>query len=155
MSLDEIHESNTQFHGSWRFFARDSLAGEVLDLPEVSIAASHVSWAMMNAAFLPGPVHGEAELERAAATASTYFTPRGRGWMLALCEDWLPARLRERASALLAPQACRRRLVATGMVAERLAPSLHPLPSLQVRQARDSRGRETSRTSTPVATTCA
>ena len=61
--------------------------------------------------------------------------------MLALCEDWLPPGCRERASALLAPHGLSPSMVATGMVAERLVPSLHPLPSLQVRQARDSRGR--------------
>jgi ribosomal protein S18 acetylase RimI-like enzyme len=141
MPLDEIHESNTQLQGAWRFFARSSRAGEVLDLPEVSIASSHVSWSMMNAAFLPRPVETEEALERAAATAESYFAPKGRGWMLALCEDWVPPRLRTRAGELLAGHGLKLSLVATGMVAERLAPAFHPPPTLDIRQTTDSAGR--------------
>ncbi|HEX8436503.1 GNAT family N-acetyltransferase [Archangium sp.] len=141
MSLDELHESNTQLQGSWRFFARSSRAGEVLELPEVSIASSNVSWSMMNAAFLPSPVGTEEALERAAAAAASYFVPRGRGWMLALCEDWVPPRLRTRAGELFAGHGLKLSLVATGMVAERLAPALRPLPTLEIRQATDSAGR--------------
>ncbi|HYO54942.1 GNAT family N-acetyltransferase [Archangium sp.] len=141
MSIDEIHESNLRFHGCWRFFARNSVAGEVLDLPEVCIASSNVSWSMMNAAFLPAPMETEEALERAAATAARYFMPRGRGWMLALCEDWMPPRLRERAGELFAPHGLKPSMVATGMVAERLAPSMRPLPAMELRQARGSQGR--------------
>ncbi|PTL79319.1 GNAT family N-acetyltransferase [Vitiosangium sp. GDMCC 1.1324] len=141
MSIDEIHESNVRFHDSWRFFARNSVAGEVHDLPEVCVASSNVSWSMMNAAFLPAPVETEEVLERAAAAAARYFVPRRRGWMLALCEDWVPARLRERAGALFAPHGLKLTMVATGMVAERLAPPMRPLPLMDIRQTKDSRGR--------------
>jgi ribosomal protein S18 acetylase RimI-like enzyme len=141
MSHDEIHESNTLLHGSWRFFARNSVAGEVLDLPEVSIASSNVSWSMMNAAFLASLVETEEALERAAATAARHLAPKGRGWMLALCEDQVPARLRERAGELFAPHGLKLSMVATGMVAEHLAPSMRPQPVLEVRQAKDSQGR--------------
>ena len=141
MSLDEIHESNTQFHGAWRFFARHSPAGEVLDLPEVSIASSNVSWTMMNVAFLPTPVDTPEVLERAAAAATHYFQPRGRGWMFALCEDWLSPRLRERVGELLAPHGLTLSLMATGMVTERLAPVMRPMPALEVHHAWDKQGR--------------
>ncbi|MCY1075472.1 GNAT family N-acetyltransferase [Archangium lansingense] len=141
MSHDEIHESNTQFHGAWRFFARKSLSGDVLDLPEVSIASSNVSWSMMNAAFLPTPVETEEALKRAAATAARHLAPRGRGWMLALCESWVPPRLRERAGELFAPYGLKLSLVATGMVAERLSPPIRPQPVMEVRQTKDSQGR--------------
>lgn len=141
MSLDEIHESNTQFHGAWRFFARNSPAGQVLDLPEVSIASSNVAWTMMNAAFLPSPVDSPQALERAAAAASAYFQPRGRGWMFALCEDWLSPRLRERVGEVLAPQGLTLSLMATGMVTERLAPALRPMPSLEVRGTQNKQAR--------------
>jgi ribosomal protein S18 acetylase RimI-like enzyme len=141
MTNDDIRESNTQFHGAWRFFARNSRAGEVLELPEVSIASSNVAWSMMNAAFLPSPVETEEALERAAAAAARYFVPRKRGWMLALCEDLVPLRLRERAGELLSPHGLRPSLVATGMVAERLAPPSRPLPSLDIHLATDARGR--------------
>ncbi|QRN95070.1 GNAT family N-acetyltransferase [Archangium violaceum] len=142
MSIDEIHESNTRFHDTWRFFARNSVAGEVLDLPEVSIAASNVAWSMMNAAFLPGPVETEEALTRAAATAARYFAAGKHGWMFALCEDQLPPRLRTRADGLLAPHGLTPSMVATGMVAERLAPPMRPLPVMDIRQARDAEGRQ-------------
>jgi ribosomal protein S18 acetylase RimI-like enzyme len=141
MSIDEIRESNTQFHGSWRFFARSSPAGEVLELPEVSIASSNVTWSMMNTAFLPSPVETEEALEKAATVAARYFVPKGRGWMLALCEDWVPPRLRERAEELFSVHGLKLSMVATGMVAERLVPAMRPLPTLQVRHATDSAGR--------------
>ncbi|WP_375771644.1 GNAT family N-acetyltransferase [Archangium gephyra] len=141
MSHDEIHESNTQLYGSWRFFARSSLAGEVLDLPEVSIASSNVSWSMMNAAFLPAAVETEEALKRAAATAARHLAPQGRGWMLAFCEDQVPPRLRDRAGELFAPHGLKLSMVATGMVAERLAPALRPPPVLEVRQTADAQGR--------------
>ncbi|WP_434388136.1 GNAT family N-acetyltransferase [Melittangium boletus] len=141
MSSDDVHESNARFQEAWRFFARQSAAGEVLDLPGVSIASSNVAWAMMNAAFPPGPVDTERALSDAAATAARHFAPKRLPWMLAVCEDWVPTPLRERAGALLAPHGLRPAVVATGMVAERLVPPLNLLPRLEVRQAQDSRGR--------------
>lgn len=141
MSIDEIHESNVRFHDAWRFFARSSVAGEVHDLPEVCIASSNVAWSMMNVAFFPAPVETEEALERAAATAARFFEPRGLGWIFALCKDWVPARLRERARTLFAPHGLKLSMVATGMVAERLAPPMRPLPSLELRQARDAKER--------------
>jgi GNAT superfamily N-acetyltransferase len=138
MSPDDIHESNTRFHGAWRFFAQKSPTGEVIDLPEVGIASSNVPWAMLNAAFLPAPVETEEALTKAATAASRYFAPRRRGWMLALCEDWVPPALRARAAALLAPLGLKSTVVATGMVAERLLPAQRPLPRLEVRAARDA-----------------
>ncbi|MET0402498.1 MAG: GNAT family N-acetyltransferase [Cystobacter sp.] len=138
---DDIHESNARFHEAWCFFARKSTTGEVLDLPEVSIASSNVPWAMLNAAFLRAPVDTEAALKRAASAAFDYFAPRGRGWMFALCEDWLPRALRSRVTTLLAPLELRPSVMATGMVAERLLPAARPLPRLKVLATRDGHGR--------------
>jgi ribosomal protein S18 acetylase RimI-like enzyme len=140
-SPEDILESNTLFHDAWRFFARASASGEVLELPEVSIAASHVTWAMMNAAFVPRPVETEEALRRAARAAAHYFAPHPRAWMLAVCEDWVPGPLRDRLNVLFAPQGLRPVLVATGMVAERLLPELRPPPRLRWHAASDSRGR--------------
>jgi ribosomal protein S18 acetylase RimI-like enzyme len=141
MSPEEIHESNTRFQDAWRFFARGSPTGEVLDPPGVSIASSNVPWAMLNAAFLPAPVDTEAALRHAATAAARYFTPRGQGWMLALCEDWVPPALRARAASLFAPLGLMPSVVATGMVAERLLPPARPLPRMEMRAASDARVR--------------
>jgi ribosomal protein S18 acetylase RimI-like enzyme len=86
-------------------------------------------------------VETEEALARAAAAAARYFAPGGHGWMLALCEDWVPPRLRARAEALFAPHGLTPSMVATGMVAESLAPSMRPLPVLDIRQATDTGGR--------------
>jgi GNAT superfamily N-acetyltransferase len=142
MPIDEILESNTQFLNAWRYFARHSPTGEVLDLPEVHIASSNVSWMMLNVAFLPAPLETEAELRSAAAAAARYFEPRGNGWMLAVCEDWLAPGLRPRAAELLASHGLQTGMDTTGMVTDRLMEPVRPLPSLDFRQAADARGRQ-------------
>lgn len=141
MPIDEILESNTQFLGAWRFFARHSPTGEVLDLPEVHIASSNVAWAMLNVAFLPAPQETAEGLQRAAAAAARYFQPRGNPWMLAVCEDWLAPGLRPRAAELLAPYGLKTGMDTTGMVTDRLVEPVRPLPSLELRQAVDTEGR--------------
>ena len=138
MSIDEIRESHTQFHDAWRFFARSNPAGEVLELPEVSIASSNVTWPLMNTAFIPSHVETEETLEKAATAAARYFLPKGRGWMLALCEDWISPRLRERAGELLAVHGLKPVMMTTGMVAERLAPATRSSPALDIRHAMGS-----------------
>lgn len=85
MPIDEILESNEQFLKAWRLFARNSPTGEVLDLPDVHIASSNVSWMMLNVAFLRAPLKSDEELQRAAAAAAGYFGPKGNPWMLAVC----------------------------------------------------------------------
>lgn len=141
MPIDEVLESNTQFLGAWRFFARHSPTGEVLDLPEVHIASSNAAWAMLNVAFLPAPVETEEGLQRAAAAAARYFQPRGNAWMFAVCEDWLAPELRPRTAGLLAPHGLKSGMDTTGMVTDRLVEPVRPLPPLELRQAVDSRGR--------------
>jgi GNAT superfamily N-acetyltransferase len=142
MPIDEILESNTQFLGAWRFLARHSPTGEVLDLPEVHIASSNIAWSIQNGAFLPAPQQTEAGLQRAAAAAARYFEPRGNGWLLAVCEDWLSPELRPRAAELLAPYGLMPAMVATGMVTDRLLEPVRPLPALELRPVTDSRGRQ-------------
>jgi ribosomal protein S18 acetylase RimI-like enzyme len=141
MAIEEIHESNTQFLGSWRLFARNTPKGEVVELPEVHIASANVAWQIMNAAFLPAPVETEDALERAAAASARFFTPRERGWTLVVCEDWLAPSLRAKAGALLARYGLKSALDTIGMVAESLVPPTQPLPALEVRQAVDTLGR--------------
>ncbi|MBZ4416584.1 GNAT family N-acetyltransferase [Myxococcus sp. RHSTA-1-4] len=141
MPIDEILESNVQFLNAWRFFARHSPTGEVLDLPDVHIASSNVSWMMLNVAFLRAPLKTEEELKRAAAAAAGYFAPRGNAWMLAVCEDWLAPELRPRAAELLAPYGLKTGMDTTGMVTDRLVEPVRPLPELEFRQAVDTKGR--------------
>jgi len=141
MPIDEILESNTQFLGAWRFFARHSPKGEVLDLPEVHIASANVTWSMMNAAFLPAPQQAAEGLQRTAAAAARYFESRGKGWLLAVCEDWLAPDLRPRAAELLAPHGLKHAMATTGMVTDRLLEPVRPLPALELRPVTEVQGR--------------
>ncbi|WP_343073334.1 GNAT family N-acetyltransferase [Pyxidicoccus fallax] len=141
MPIDEILESNQQFLGAWRFMARHNPRGEVLDLPDVHIASANGAWMMLNVAFLRAPVKSAEELQRAAAAAAGYFVPRGNPWMLAVCEDWLPAEVRPRAAELLAPYGLKTGMDTTGMVTDALVPPRRPLPEVELRQAVDTKGR--------------
>ncbi|QRK12620.1 GNAT family N-acetyltransferase [Archangium violaceum] len=141
MPIDEILESNTQLLGAWRFFARHSPNGEVLDLPEVHIASANGVWQMLNIAMPRGPHETAEELQRSAAAAARYFESRGCAWMFAVCEDWLAPGFRSRAAELLAPYGLNPGLDTTGMVTDRLVEPVRPLPALEFRQAVDSQGR--------------
>lgn len=141
MPIDEILESNEQFQKAWDFFARHSPTGEVLDLPDVHIASSNVSWMMLNVAFLHAPLKSDEELQRAAAAAASYFGPRGNPWMLAVCEDWLTPGTRTRAAELLAPHGLQTGMDTTGMVTDQFLEPARPLPEVDLRQAVDLKGR--------------
>lgn len=135
MLTAEIQESNDQFRGAWRHFAVHSPKGEVVDTPEVFVASANVPWTLMNGAFLPAPVETEAALERAVATAAGYFAPRKSGWAFLLCEDWVAPSLRPRIAAVFEAYGAKRFVTTIGMVAERLAPPVRPLPHLEVHHA--------------------
>jgi ribosomal protein S18 acetylase RimI-like enzyme len=131
----DISESNAQFRGAWRHFAVNSPKGEVADTPEVFIASSNASWAMLNMAFLPKPVETEAALERSVAAAASRLASNKAGWIYVACDDWLAPSVREKAPALFEAHGLRRTMNAMGMVAERLLPPTRLLPALEVRQA--------------------
>lgn len=142
MTHTEIRESNEQFQGAWSLFAERSPAGELLRSPEVVIASSNVSWALMNAAFLPSELETEAELQRAITAAARYFQPKGRGWMFALCQDWLTPALRARAPELLGAHGLKPALELTGMVADQLLPPSRALAALDMCPVSDAKGRQ-------------
>ena len=137
MSRAEIDESHAQFRGAWRLFALGTPAGEVVERPEVFLTAGHVSWSLMNMAFLQRPVETEAELERAVDLAARYFTQGPHGWSFTLTQDWLAPSLRERADAVLATRGLKPGMTTTGMVAEKLLAPVRPLPKLDLRPVSD------------------
>lgn len=141
MSRAEIDESHAQFQGAWRLFALGRPLGEVVERPEVFITAGHVSWSLLNMAFLQNPVETEAELERAVDSAARYFAQGPNGWSFTLTPDWLAPSLRERADALLASRGLHIGMTTTGMVADRLLAPLRPLPKLDLRPVSNEWGR--------------
>ncbi|MFP2930721.1 GNAT family N-acetyltransferase, partial [Pyxidicoccus sp. 3LG] len=138
----EIDESHAQYRGSWRLLALGSRSGEVVERPEVYIAASHVSWALMNCAFLRAPVESEQALAASVASAARYFSAGKHGWCFVLGEDWLAPQVREQAASILAWYGLKPVMTATGMVADRLVAPVRPLPPLDLRAAEDAAGRE-------------
>lgn len=107
----------------------------MVDTPEVFIASANVPWTLMNGAFLHAPVETEAALERAVATAARYFTSRKLGWAFLLCEDWVTPALRPRIAPVFEAYGAKRLIGTIGMVAERLAPPVRPLPRLEIHHA--------------------
>ncbi|RKH62734.1 GNAT family N-acetyltransferase [Corallococcus aberystwythensis] len=140
MSRTEIDESYAQFRGAWRLFALGLPKGEVVERADVFITAGHVSWALMNMAFLTRPVETEAQLEHAVDSAARYFEQGPHGWAFTLTPDWLAPALRERADALLAARGLKPGMATTGMVADRLLEPVRPLAPIDLRPVRDEWG---------------
>ncbi|NVJ04168.1 GNAT family N-acetyltransferase [Myxococcus sp. AM001] len=138
----EIDESNAQFRGAWRMFALGGASGEVVERPDIYIAAGHVTWSMMNAAFLRAPVDSEQALAAAAASAARYFSAGRHGWSFVVCDDWLAPSVRDSAPSILAWYGLTSGMPVTGMVADRLAPPIHPQAPFNVRPVTDTWGRQ-------------
>lgn len=111
-----------------------SRGGENRELRGVSIASAGVTFQMFNAAFLSAPVASDAELAQRILLANTHFDARGLEWAYWVCEGWLPGRVRKRSRRALESYGLRHSVDLPGMVAERVAPPLRDLPSLDVRR---------------------
>jgi GNAT superfamily N-acetyltransferase len=140
VSNADVLESNTLFHEAWKRYAHACPKGEVVQPSEALIAACHVPWSIMNIAFLPTPEGTETGLGRALDTAAGYFTPRGLAWMFALAWDWLTPSLSSRAAEVCAGRGLVLTMETVGMVAEQLAPSVWPVPALELRFVTDAEG---------------
>ncbi|RJS25060.1 GNAT family N-acetyltransferase [Corallococcus sp. H22C18031201] len=140
MSASEIDESHAQFRGAWRLFALGSPQGEVVERREVFIAAGHVTWPLMNAAFLNAPVEREQDLARSIESAARYFAQGRHGWSFAYSEDWLSPALRPRAASLLQAHGLSPGMSIMGMAAERLQTPVRPPPPLDLLRVKDTWG---------------
>jgi ribosomal protein S18 acetylase RimI-like enzyme len=127
---------------SFRVVAAGRGGGEVRELPGVSIAAAGVTFQMFNAAFLSAPVVTEAELERRILLSSSHFHVRGLEWACWVCEDWIDSRTRRKSREIFERQGLRHSVDLPGMVAERIAPPVKPLPGLTVRRVGDAATRD-------------
>jgi ribosomal protein S18 acetylase RimI-like enzyme len=117
---------------SFRAIAASRTAGENRELRGVSIAAAGVAFQMFNAAFLSTPVFSETELAQRISLASVHFGARGLEWAFWVCEDWMEPRARRRSRQVFERNGLRFSVDLPGMVAERIAPPLKPLPALDV-----------------------
>ncbi|MBZ5584161.1 MAG: GNAT family N-acetyltransferase [Acidobacteriia bacterium] len=126
---------------SFRVIAASRAVGELRELRGVSIAAAGVTFQMFNTAFLSAPVFSEAELKQRIALPSVHFDARGLEWAYWVCEDWLEPRARRRSREVFERQGLRHSVDLPGMVAERLAPPVKPLPEIEVRRVRNGPSR--------------
>ncbi|MFY2559740.1 GNAT family N-acetyltransferase [Corallococcus terminator] len=138
----EIDESHAQFRGAWRRMALGARSGEVVERAEIYIAASHVSWALMNASFLRAPAETEQALATSVASAARYFSTGRHAWTFVMSDDWLAPQVRERAEAILAWYKLKPLAVLSGMVCDQLTEPARPLSSFEVRPVRDTWGRQ-------------
>ncbi len=131
MNFENVAENLRE---SFRVIAASRAGGELRELRGVSIAAAGVTFQMFNTAFLSTPVSSEAELKRRIALPSVHFDARGLEWAYWVCEDWLEPRSRRRSREVFERQGLRHSVDLPGMVAERIAPPLKPLPQIDVRR---------------------
>jgi ribosomal protein S18 acetylase RimI-like enzyme len=127
---------------SFRVVAAGRERGEVRELPGVSIAAAGVTFQMFNAAFLSAPVLTEAELHQRILLSASHFNVRGMEWAYWDCEDWIDGRTRRKSRQIFERQGLRHSVDLPGMVADRIAPPVKPLPALTVRRVADTATRE-------------
>lgn len=117
---------------SFRAVAASRQDGENRELPGVSIASAGVTFQMFNAAFLSAPVATDVELERRILLARTHFLARGQEWAFWVCDDWFAGGLRKRARRAFERSGLRHSVNLPGMVAERVAAPVRPLPQLEL-----------------------
>ena len=122
---------------SFRVVAAGRSAGEVRELPGVSIAAAGVTFQMFNTAFLSAPVLTETELEQRIHLSTAHFHSRGLDWAYWVCEDWMDIRTRRKSRQVFERLGLRHAVDLPGMVADRLAPAVKPLPDVTVQRVAD------------------
>jgi ribosomal protein S18 acetylase RimI-like enzyme len=123
---------------SFRVVAAGRGAGEIRELPGVSIAAAGVTFQMFNAAFLSAPVLTEAELDQRIHLSASHFNVRGLEWAYWVCEDWMDGRTRRKSRQMFERKGLRHTVDLPGMVAESIAPPVKPLPAVTVRRVADA-----------------
>jgi len=127
---------------SFRAIAASRRPGEIRELRGVSIAAAGVVFQMFNSAFLSAPVATEAELAQRIFLPALHFDTRGLEWSYWVCEDWMAPAARKRSRGLFERHGLRHSVDLPGMVAERIAPPVKPLPDLEVCRVRNGAARQ-------------
>lgn len=128
----DFHPVEQNLRQMFRVLASRREAGEVRELPGISIASLGSSFQMFNAAFLSSPVVDETDLLRRIGLAGVQMAARGLPWAFWLCEEWLPFSLRRRAIRILDRQGLALASEMPGMVAEALRPAKREPAALRI-----------------------
>ncbi len=127
---------------SFRVIAASRRAGELREMPGVSIASAGSTFQMFNAAFLSTRVATAAELTQRILLPAVHFNHRGLEWAYWVCEDLMAPAARRRSHQLFDKYGLRHSVDLPGMVAERLLPPAKPLPAIEARRVGDGATRE-------------
>jgi GNAT superfamily N-acetyltransferase len=127
----DFHPVEFNLRESFRALAAGRPAGDVRELPGVSIASVGAMFQMFNAAYLSEPVATVAELEDRVRRAGEYFGSRGVRWSFWFCEDWLAWGARRMLNRTCDRAGLRIATEMPGMAAERLRPVKRVLPALE------------------------
>ena len=132
----------TNLRHMMRFFSGASDAGELREMPGVSIVSSGLDYGVLNSAALSREVTGgQVELERRIAIPEVHFRMRGLRWSYWVCEDMIENPLRRRAKEIFLQRGFRVLTEPPGMIAERLSPPARSLPPLEIRRVADPASR--------------
>jgi ribosomal protein S18 acetylase RimI-like enzyme len=131
MNFENVAENLRE---SFRVIAASRVGGENRELRGVSIASAGVSFQMFNCAFLSEPVLTDAELTQRILLAGTHFNVRGQEWAYWVCEGWLSGRTRRNSRQFFERLGLRHSVDLPGMVTDRVATPVHPLPEIEVRR---------------------
>ena len=127
---------------SFRAVAAARAAGELRELPGVSVAAAGVTFQMFNAAFLSAPVETEARIAAAHSAAHDALqSARLRVGLLGL-RGLVGAAGSAQIAGGLERNGFRHSVDLPGMVAESVAPPMKPLPRVDVRRVADRATRD-------------
>ena len=123
---------------SFRAIAASRTAGELRELPGVSIASAGVTFQMFNTAFLSGPVANETELKQRIRLPVAHFNQRGQEWAYWVCEDWIEQPARKRSRRWFEHYGLRLSTELPGMIADGILPPVKSLPPVDVRRVRSA-----------------
>jgi ribosomal protein S18 acetylase RimI-like enzyme len=105
---------------------------EVRETGGVTVVCLGATFQMFNAVFLSSPVDTEAEFQTRIAVGAQFMAARGLPWSLWVCEDWLAATVRKRATRVCAGSGLQLASDMPGMAVERLKDPERTLPELEV-----------------------
>ncbi len=125
-----------------RFFGYARKAGEIQDLPGVSLIFCGLNYAAFNAALLSQPIEADIrELSRLIEIPAAQFYSRNLRWTYWVCDHFLGDSLRREAPRIFGRHGLRPLTQAPGMYADTLRPPDRALPAIEIQAVNDQRTR--------------
>lgn len=119
---------------SFRALALARPAGDVAELPGLTIASAGVKFQMFNAAFFSSPLVSPEDVTERVVRAAERFQARQQAWALWVCESWLARNEMRTLSRECQRAGLRPASEMPGMVLDALRPSKRLLPMLELRE---------------------